>query len=84
MAFRYPDHVTPRQLADVARIRADLASGRARQARKAAGVRQSEMAIALGVSQGAVSLWESGQRVPRAEATLAYGRLLGRLAAEAA
>jgi DNA-binding transcriptional regulator YiaG len=78
---RYPGEVNARQLADVARIRRDLASGAARQARKAAGVQQSEVAGVLGVSAASVSQWESGKRVPGTEHALAYAKLLGKLAA---
>jgi transcriptional regulator with XRE-family HTH domain len=73
--------VTPRQLADVARIRADLASGDAQRARKVARISRREAAAVLGVSIGAIRYWELGERTPDAEHALAYGRLLDKLAA---
>jgi transcriptional regulator with XRE-family HTH domain len=76
--------MTPAQLARIARIRADLASGAARERRKAAGIDQAEVASALGVTAGAVSHWESGRRRIGTKYALAYARLLERLAAEAA
>lgn len=63
----------------VARIRADLKSGRARGAREATLAGQREIALALGVTRTAVSQWEAGRSVPSAEHALAYGRLLDRL-----
>ena len=74
----------PSDLALIAQMRADLASGRAREAREAAGVRQSEVAAALGVSRPAVSQWESGKSAPDTAHALAYGRLLRDLAKLAA
>jgi transcriptional regulator with XRE-family HTH domain len=76
--------LTSRDLAAVARARADLASGRAKSARKTADIGLGEIAEALGVSHQAVSLWERGLRTPRAEHALAYGRLLGQLTRAAA
>jgi DNA-binding XRE family transcriptional regulator len=64
----------------VARIRADLRSGRARDARRATHAGQREFAMALGVSRTAISHWEGGRSVPSPEHALAYGRLLDRLA----
>lgn len=73
-----------RDLARVAQVRADLASGRARQARIAAGVRVHEVAAELGVTPQAVSQWESGRRVPGTVHALAYGRLMEAVARPAA
>ena len=64
----------------VARIRADLKSGRAREDREATRAGQREIALALGVTRAAVSHWESGRSVPSPEHALAYRRLLDRLA----
>lgn len=74
----------PSELTLIAQTRADLVSGRARDAREAAGVRQSEVAAALGVSRPAVSQWESGKSAPDTAHALAYGRLLRDLARLAA
>lgn len=64
--------------------RADLVSGAARSRREQAGVNQTELARALGVSRQAVSQWESGRKVPSAEHALTYARLLRQLARKAA
>lgn len=74
----------PADLATVSRIRDDLASGAARQARIISGARQSDVAGELGVSRSAVGHWETGLAVPSAEHALAYGRLLARLGRKAA
>jgi transcriptional regulator with XRE-family HTH domain len=76
--------MTARDLALVARTRADLVSGRAAAARKAADVGLGEIAGALGVSHQAVSMWERGLRRPRAGHALAYGRVLAQLTRAAA
>lgn len=80
----YDDHVRPSDLALVAQTRMDLASGRAREARKAAGVTAAEFAAVCGVTAATVSYWETGKRVPRTVHALAYGRLLATLARQAA
>lgn len=74
----------PADLTLIAQTRADLRSGRARDARTAAAVRQSEVAEALGVTRTAVSHWEAGRSTPDAAHALAYGRLLRDLARQAA
>lgn len=74
----------PADLAAVASIRADLASGRARTVRETSGVSQSEIADALGVSRQSVSYWEAGRSVPVAEHALAYGKLLRQIGRQAA
>ena len=74
----------PADLALIAATRADLKSGAARTARSAAGIRQAEIARALGVSRQAVSHWETGRSVPSAEHALAYGKLLRQLGRAAA
>lgn len=74
----------PSDLALIAQTRADLRSGRAREARAVAGVRQSEVAEALSVTRTAVSHWEAGRSTPDSGHALAYGRLLRDLARLAA
>jgi transcriptional regulator with XRE-family HTH domain len=71
--------VRPAELALVAETRADLKSGRARDARAAAGIRPSEVARACGVSRQAVSQWECGASSPSGDHALAYGRILRRI-----
>lgn len=63
-------------------VRARLAArvGFGAAVRKAAGLTQAEVGREVGVTQMAVSRWESGERVPRGEAALRYGELLERLA----
>jgi DNA-binding XRE family transcriptional regulator len=63
-------------------VKARLASrvGFGAAVRKAAGLTQAEVGREVGVSQMAVSRWESGERVPRGEAARRYGELLERLA----
>jgi len=68
--------VRPSDLAAVARIRADLRTGTAKESRAAAGVSASEIALALGVSRQSVSAWEAGRSVPSAPHALAYGKAL--------
>lgn len=63
-------------LALIARTRAELASGTARQARQAAGISAAELAAAAGVSRQSVSAWERGTAVPSAPHALAYARAL--------
>jgi DNA-binding transcriptional regulator YiaG len=76
--------ISPADLAQVAQIRADLSSGRAKAARDAANVSLAEFAAALRVSHQAVSMWEAGTRRPSATHALAYGRLLASLTQAAA
>jgi DNA-binding transcriptional regulator YiaG len=63
-------------LTPVVRARRALKSGRAIEIRLAAGLSQSEIATALGVSQAAVCRWEAGERRPRGDAARRYGQLL--------
>jgi transcriptional regulator with XRE-family HTH domain len=55
-------------------------SGRAARLRRAAGVSQSELAIAIGVTPSAISRWEAGQRHPRGKQAAAYALALRALA----
>lgn len=63
----------------LARLRADMASGRARKVREDARLSQAEAAAAVGVLQSRLADWESGRRSPRGDAAVAYAALLGRL-----
>lgn len=67
-----------------ARIRQELRSGDARQARQAAGVSGAELAAVVGVTRQAVSSWETGASAPSVPHALAYGRVLAALAERAA
>lgn len=61
------------------------ASGEARRIRLTAGLSLSEMAAAAnGVSVATVYRWETGERSPRGDAAIAYGRTLARLQRELA
>jgi transcriptional regulator with XRE-family HTH domain len=62
--------------------RARLAAARGnqlREARERAGLTQSDVARAIGVSPAAVSRWEAGKRRPSAATAARLGRLLERL-----
>jgi hypothetical protein len=69
--------------ADVARYRADLASGRARGSRGRKRVAERDGRRARRVPS-TVYQWERGNRVPNVARVLGYGRLLERLAVQAA
>ena len=63
-------------LAELARVRALVGTGAARPIRKSAGLSLGEVAGSIGVSPGTVLRWENGERIPRGQAAVAYGRLL--------
>jgi transcriptional regulator with XRE-family HTH domain len=58
-----------------------LRSGRAARIRIEAGLSQSELARALGVSPGAVCRWEAGSRLPREREAVRFARLNRQLSA---
>ncbi len=60
----------------LARGRQWAADGTARAIREFARLSQRDVGGTVGVSHGAICLWELGQRVPRGEAGLRYARLL--------
>ena len=62
----------------VAQLRADLASGRAREIRERARLSQADIAAALGVDQPTIARWERGV-VPRRNHAARYAELLWRL-----
>ena len=64
-------------LAETRRMAKD---GRARSVRTTAGLSQTEVGQAVGVTAGAVSRWERGERLPRTDAAMRYARLLDALA----
>lgn len=45
--------------------------------REAAGMSQNDLATALNITQGAVSQWENGDSVPRADKLPALAKILG-------
>jgi len=65
---------------EVAWIRRLARSGTARSIREAAGISVRELAGELGVSPGAVSRWERGQRSPRSDTAAKWAEVLRRLA----
>ena len=64
--------------------RAAAASGAARWLRQAAGLSQRDLAADIGVTPGAVSHWEHGQRKPGGPAAVRYARLLRVIASQVA
>lgn len=54
-------------------------TGAARSIRELAGIRQTELAEALGVDDSTVARWESGERTPRAAVGHRYAELLEQL-----
>ena len=65
----------------LAEARSLARSGEARRLRERATLSQVEEAAVVGVVATTVSRWESGDRTPRGEAGIRYGRFLQRLAA---
>lgn len=63
----------------LARLRADVVSGRARDIRERARLSQSEVAEAVGVTQPTVAGWEAGRKMPHGERAARYADLLARL-----
>ena len=83
------DLVRHSDLAEAARVREHLASGRALADRVAARVSGAEVAREMqrrghGVTPQAVFYWETKMNVPTVEHALAYGRVLAALAKRAA
>lgn len=62
----------------LAQLRADLASGRARQIRENARLSQADIARALGTNVPTVTRWEGGV-CPRRENAIKYATLLRQL-----
>lgn len=48
-----------------------------KKTREQSGLTQKQVADALGVTQSAVSLWETGQSLPRAEMLIKIAKLYG-------
>ena len=60
----------------IADVRGSLADGSAVKRRRAVHMSQLRIAVVIGVGQSAVSMWESGARVPSDDHALAYGKAL--------
>lgn len=63
----------------LARGRRWAAEGTARRIREASRLTQRDVAAVVGVTGGAVCLWEVGKRVPRGVGGLRYAKLLAAL-----
>lgn len=60
-------------------VRQACTDGEALRIRVDSGLSQSEVGDSIGVTVPAISRWENGERAPRGDVALAYGRLLRRL-----
>lgn len=69
-----------RELVLLSEVRQLAAAGAITEIREKAGLSQSEIARAIGVSQAALSRWESGARRPRGKPAVALALLLRKLA----
>lgn len=74
-----PGLTTPAE--KLAWVRRAAATGKAREIRLAAHLRQREVADSVGVERCTVAAWEAGIRLPQGEPALRYGALLRSLAA---
>lgn len=68
--------LTTRQVLQLREARRLLRTGEARSAREAAGLSLNEVGSVCGVTPGAVSRWERGERRPTGQPAVAYARLL--------
>ena len=66
-------------VAEVTWARRLARNGVARLIREGAGLSTVELAQELGVTPGAVSMWERGRRVPRGDVAERYARVLREL-----
>lgn len=64
---------------EMQRLRRLTSNGEARRIRLAAGLSQAEVARSVAADPSTIGRWESGSRVPRGAAAIAYARLLARL-----
>jgi len=74
-----PKSLSVEELLLLSEARQLAASGRGRQIRESAGVSQSELAAAIGVTIAGISKWESGQRRPTGPGAIRYAQLLREL-----
>ena len=70
---------SPTSVLDLARLRAAMASGRAKSIRVAADLTQAEVAAAIGASRCTIASWEQGYRRPWGALALRYIALLDAL-----
>jgi DNA-binding transcriptional regulator YiaG len=75
-----PRDLSVEDLLLLSELRYLMASGRAREIREAARVSQGEAAIASGVTNVSISLWEARKRTPSGAGALRYAHLLRALA----
>jgi transcriptional regulator with XRE-family HTH domain len=59
--------------------RAAASSGRGRELRERAGLSRADLAKLVGVTQPAISRWESGERTPTGASAVAYAKALRRV-----
>ena len=71
--------MTTRQVLQLTEARRLLRSGEAREIRHAAGLSLHEVARVCGVTPGAVSRWEQGERRPTGDAAVQFANLLARI-----
>ena len=69
-------------IVELARVRRLTRTGEARRIRLRYGLSLTEIANAVGVSPGAISRWEHGQRRPTGDHALVYADLLDQLERE--
>ncbi len=50
---------------------------RLKELRTEKGLSQIELAVATGLTQGAITYWETGQRIPNAKAIIILARFFG-------
>ena len=71
--------VTTRQVLQLTEARRLLRSGEAREIRQAAGLSLHEVARVCGVTPGAASRWERGERRPTGDAAVSFAALLAKI-----
>lgn len=74
--------VTPKQLSQLGQLRTLCQTGEAVRLRKAANVKRSELAAAIGIGYNRLQQWELGLRAPSGPEGLRYAQLLQRLAGQ--
>ena len=70
----------PSELEELARVRRLVASGAAQTIRIGSGISLRELGRTVGVGPATILRWERGDRSPKGERALAYGRALDDLA----
>lgn len=72
----------PEDIVRVSKVRRLIHEGTAREIRERAHLSLSEVARHVGRTPTTIHRWENGERLPRREDAIRYGRLLERLAAQ--